>query len=637
MTKKKILLIILAGFVIIAGIWGFNVGKHALHLYQSRQEVKTIIAGGVDALSPDYALQLLHDVDTDLTVIDKNISWTYPIMNLTGKTTRQMEPSIKYLKSLVRYVLLFEEPITTLLDQDLNNQIDMAVFLNSIFGDQNILTQATSYANEISEQHERIDIAALPLRFQDDFLLLEPFVPLIESSGRIIPMVPDMIGLNQPATYLLLAQNHDELRGGGGFITAIGTATLNSLVDIDLDMQDSYQVDDLSVAYPLPPQPIQDFMLAGIWVPRDGNWSADFPTSATTVQDLYQLSTGQETRGVIAFDQYAVQQLMDVMGSIQVDPQQGLWVDASNVLQYMHDSWGQESESQNWWANRKDFVAILGKAMLQNLINTRDVKKIVELGKTSYELINQGHLMIYFSDPTQQKLLADLNLDASVQYDGGDFLYWVDSNIGFNKVDAVIERKMTYQVDLTDLDNPIARITMSYVHPITEEVACDHEATYGKEIAYTNMFERCYWDYWRVYVAPGSELISANVQFIPGDYLLSGKDWAGDLDLVSDLPGLNMVGGLQILTTNNTRELVLDFKLRPDVMTYQSDRIVYELSLMKQFGLIELPVEIEILIPENFSFEDLPEGWQIDQNSVVVQQIVIQQIDNFKVSFKKID
>lgn len=637
MTRKKILLILLVGLLLIAGVWGFNVAKHALHLYQARQEVKSIIAGGIDALSPDYALQLLHDIDNDLTVIDKNVSWTYPILNLTGKTTQQVEPAIKYLKNLVKYALLFEEPISTLLNQKLDNQVDMASFLNGIFADQTILMQATSYSKEIAVQHAKIDIASLPVRFQDDFLLLEPFVPLIKASGQILPMVPDMIGLNQPATYLLLAQNHDELRGGGGFITAMGTATLNSLVDINLDMQDSYQVDDLSVDYPLPPQPLQDYMLAGIWVPRDGNWSADFPTAAATVQDLYQLSTGQETKGVIAFDQFAVQQLMVVMGAIQVDPNQDLWVDASNVLEYMHDSWGQASESQDWWANRKDFVAILGKAMLQNLINTRDVKKIIDLGRTSHELIQSGHLMIYFSDPLQQQLLADLGLDGGVQYEGGDFLYWVDSNIGFNKVDAVIQRKLTYQVDLSDLENPTARIRMAYTHPVVKEVPCEHEATYGKEIAYTNMFERCYWDYWRVYVAPGSELVSANVQFIPGEYLLSGEDWQGDLDLQSDLPGLNMVGGLQILTTNHTRELVLDFKLSPEVLSYQADQIVYELNLIKQFGLVELPLKIEITIPDEYSFEDLPEGWRIDKNSAVINQKVLQQANNFKVSYSKID
>jgi hypothetical protein len=423
--------------------------------------------------------------------------------------------------------------------------------------------------------------------------------------------------MNAPAQYLLLALNHDELRGGGGFITAMGTATLNSLIDIDFEMQDSYQVDDLTKAYPLPPQPLQDYMLAGIWVPRDGNWSADFPTSAQTVQNLYELSTGQKTNGVIAFDQQTVQKFLEVMGPINIDPSQEMWVNSDNVLEYMYESWGQSSESENWWSNRKDFVGILGKAMLQSLINTRDYKKMIALGKVSHELLQSGHLMLYFNEPAIQSLLAEMDLDAAVQYQGGDFLYWVDSNIGFNKVDAVIIRKLTYAVDLTDLDNPTAHLTMEYEHPIDVEVPCVHEATYGKDIAYTNMFQRCYWDYWRVYTAPSTKLLNANVQVVPGDLLLSGNDWLGNLDLESDLPGLGMVGGLQVVPTNSARKLELDFDLDPEILTYRSGIIGYELNLQKQLGLKELPFEFSVIIPKDYKFIDCPECNGIENKSVI--------------------
>jgi hypothetical protein len=303
----------------------------------------------------------------------------------------------------------------------------------------------------------------------------------------------------------------------------------------------------------------------------------------------------------------------------------------------MQESWGQEGSSENWWSNRKDFIAILGKAMVQNLINTRDYKKMIELGKVSKNLLESGHLMLYFNDPVPQSLLSDLDLDGSIQYQSGDFLYWVDSNIGFNKVDAVIERKLMYEVDLSDLDHPKARLTMQYTHPIELDVPCIHEATYGKEIAYTNMFQRCYWDYWRVYTAPSSQLVNANIQFIPGDLLLSKSDWRGDLELVSDLPGLNMVAGLQIVPTNSVRQIELDFALSPEILSYQSGVIEYQLNFYKQLGLNELPVEIEILIPENFTFVNLPEDSIINKNSISVLMNASGQINQFIVSFSAME
>jgi hypothetical protein len=635
MTTKKLCLVFL--LILAAGLifWGINLARHSIHLFQVRQEVKMMLVGGLESVSPNYAFQLLNEVEQDLSVVDRSLGWLYPLLNITGEMTSQVQPSIKYLKSSTRYALLFEEKLSPFINREIDSSIEMTNLINDILSDEALIAQVKYYSEEIERQHAKIDISALPFRFQDDFQMLEPFIPVIISSGRIFPLLPDLVGMNAPVDYLLLALNHDELRGGGGFITAMGTATLNSLVDIDFNMQDSYQVDDLKKTYPLPPQPLQDYMLAGIWVPRDGNWSADFPTSAQTVQNLYELSTDHKTNGVIAFDQLTVQKFLEVMGPINVDPSQELWVNSDNVLAYMYESWGQASDSANWWANRKDFVGILGKAMLQSLINTRDLKKMVALAKVSHELLQTGHLMLYFNEPAIQSLLAEMALDAAVEYQSGDFLYWVDSNIGFNKVDAVIIRKLSYEVDLTDLDNPTAHLTMEYEHPIDVEVSCVHEATYGKEIAYTNMFQRCYWDYWRVYTAPSSKLLNASVQVVPGEFLLSGNDWQGKVDLASDLPSLGMVGGLQIVPTNSVNKIELDFDLDAEIFTYRSGIIGYQLNFYKQLGLKNIPFEIRIMIPDDYQYLQYPDNTTINQSSMLVNDLLLSSQMSMDITFAK--
>ena len=204
------------------------------------------------------------------------------------------------------------------------------------------------------------------------------------------------------------------MRGGGGFITAMGTATVQNLTNIDFDLQEFYQFDDLSKDYPLPPQPLQTFMLASIWLPRDGNWSADFPTSARKVQELFKISNETNTNGVIAFDQEAVRQIMGAIGPLQVDPQENIWVDENNVMQYMQESWGSKSHEENWWANRKDFIGVLGKAILETVTESQDIKQIFELAKVSRSLIKSGHLLVYFNNPTVQSILNQQAMDHSI-------------------------------------------------------------------------------------------------------------------------------------------------------------------------------------------------------------------------------
>lgn len=635
MTKKRLILVVVLIFVAVIIAWSINLAIHTIHLFQVRQEVKNLLTGEIENISPNYAFQLLHEVEQDLSEIDRSLGWSYPLLNTTGEMTAQIQPAIKYLKALSRFGLIFQDNILLFMNQEIDHGVEMTGLINDILKDEALIKQVYYYSDEIERQHTKIDITALPLRFQDDFQMLEPLVPMIVASTKILPLLPELVGMEQPADYLLLALNHDELRGGGGFITAIGTATINSLIDINFEMQDSYQVDNSSIAYPLPPQPMQDYMLAGIWVPRDGNWSADFPTSATAVQSLFELSTNQKTNGVVAFDQTVVQKYLDVMGPINVDPSQELWVNSENVLEYMYESWGQASESENWWSNRKDFVGILGKAMLQNLINTRDFKKLISLMKVSRDLVQTGHLMVYFNAPALQSLLVEMGLDSSVQYQSGDMLYWVDSNIGFNKVDAVILRKMIYEVDMTDLDHPKAHLTMEYEHPIPVEIPCVHEATYGKEIAYTNMFQRCYWDYWRVYTAPSTQLMKANVQFIPGDFLLSGNDWRIKLDLESDLPGTGMVGGLQVISTNSTSKIDLYFDLSPEILTYQSGIIGYQLTIHKQFGLKEIPINFVLKLPYEYQFISMPEETKLNSESVEIAFPLIRNSAIFEFTFTR--
>jgi len=635
MKKKWVIsLLVLAIFVFVA-IWGFTVGKHAFHLIQVRQEIKGLIQGNLDTISPEYMFTLMHDVSGDLNVLDKNLKFLYPVFKLLRGTPSQIEPSIIYLDSLVDYALLMEVKLSPVVSNGIDSQVDILQFLTGIFGDREFIRQILEFSYEIPRNRNSLDISLLPIRFQDDFLLLDKFLPLIQLSGEVLPHLPEIIGLDSPSNYLLLALNQDELRGGGGFITAMGTATVQNLTNIDFDLQDSYQFDDLSKDYPLPPQPLQTFMLASIWLPRDGNWSADFPTSARKVQELFKISNETNTNGVIAFDQEAVRQIMGAIGPLQVDPQENIWVDENNVMQYMQESWGSKSHKENWWANRKDFIGVLGKAILETVTESQDIKQIFELAKVSRSLIKSGHLLVYFNNPTVQSILNQQAMDHSINVQKGDFIYWVDSNVGFNKMDAIIQRSLSYQIDLSNIDQPTAKLSMKFVNPVDVEAICEHIASYGEDITYSNMQERCYWDYWRVYRPPGSLITNANITAIPGEQLLSGQGWQGPLGQESDLPGFEMAGGMMVVPTYSQQEIELTFNLPKEIIEIRDGKYFYTLSILKQLGLNELPVDLQIRIPAWARFDNGPEFLSITEPLVTGSTILFDNENQIVIEFSK--
>ena len=135
MTKKKLILIFV--LVLAAGVvfWGSNLARHTIHLYQARQEVKMMLLGGLESVSPNYAFQLLNEVEQDLTVIDRSLGWSFPLLNLTGNMTSQVQPSIRYLKSLTRYALLFEEKLAPFMNLEVDNGVELTSLINDILSE----------------------------------------------------------------------------------------------------------------------------------------------------------------------------------------------------------------------------------------------------------------------------------------------------------------------------------------------------------------------------------------------------------------------------------------------------------------------------------------------------------------------
>ncbi len=366
----------------LLAVWSWNTAKTAYHLMGLRSEIKAVIGGDPDNIEPLYVFSLLNSVNQDLYVLQRNLTPIYPILPIFGRMAAQVEPALTYLDSLVNFALLYEPKIRPLFNEGLQNHVDLANLIDS-FSEKEFVSQIDQIGRDVEEHRQRLDILKLPYRFQDDFKLLDKYLPFINLSREILPQLGSLTGADKKTDYLLLALNHDELRGGGGFITAIGMLSVQNLTNISIDLQDSYSFDDLSKDYPLPPLPLQTYMLADYWLPRDGNWSADFPESARTVQMLYQISRNEKMKGVIAFDQEAVRQIVAAVGPIQVDPQSNTWVNQDNILNYMQESWGSNVDSSDWWRNRKDFISILGKVIVQSVMDSRDINQVTRLARTA--------------------------------------------------------------------------------------------------------------------------------------------------------------------------------------------------------------------------------------------------------------
>lgn len=456
----------------------------------------------------------------------------------------------------------------------------------------------------------RIDPGALLPGLQDNLTEADRLLPLAQEGVSLLRLLPSLLGADSPRTYLLVAQNQDELRATGGFISGIGTVVIDRGRIAGLSIGDSYSVDDLSKAYPSPPEPLRRYMGATQWMVRDANWWPDFPTSAVQIQRLFTFSTGKPTDGVIAFDQTLLTRLLAVTGPAQV-PGSSEPIGASNVVQYIQAAWAPspgQGITPEWWEHRKDFMARLGSAVVDKIQSSSDRAMMLAIARETLALLREKHVLIAVNDARASALLAQAGLDGAIETGAGDFLMLVDTNMGFNKVDGRVERSLAYTVDLRDPAAPRAEVFAHYRHTVAAPIACVQKADYGSAV-YEDMQARCYWDYVRVYVAPGSSLVDGSLPPTPGAYLLTGTDEPGIWTPESGENGTSLFSGIFVLPTGRTADLRLTYRLSPRILSERPDGTrAYSLRISKQPGTDAMPVQVTILLPSNALVLDAG-GW----------------------------
>lgn len=403
-----------------------------------------------------------------------------------------------------------------------------AQFLLALGEAQPALDQAQQQLEDLARARARVDAsslspqtAALMQRLDHSLLWLQAIV-----DGSVL--VPALLGEKGPRTYLILAQNNDELRATGGFISGVGELGIEQGRFTFVRFQDSYAVDNLGAPHELTPSDFQATLWGQLFFFRDTNWEADFRRSARRAIDVYARDQGVQADGVIALDLTALQLLVGAVGPLEV-PGIAEPVTGDNVLDVIRVQWAEpfagvdQDQGDAWWLSRKDFMGQIAGAVVDELVARRDMPTAA-LARALKRALEEKHILIYMADPGVAGLLRGLNWDGALPgvHSRSDLLLVADTNVGFNKVDPSVDRSIRYVVDFAAEGGPLAQVTLSYRNRSAQPVeACVQEARY--ERTYAEMMEGCYWDYVRVYVPMGSQLLEEPSIAPPAGSLLARR------------------------------------------------------------------------------------------------------------------
>jgi hypothetical protein len=245
--------------------------------------------------------------------------------------------------------------------------------------------------------------------------------------------------------YFVGFQNPAELRGTGGLIGVFGILTASASGPT---LREAGPIEALQGRFERPASiapslraRYRPFRFDGDW--RQANLPPDLPTVGRVLVEMYEQARRTRLQGVIMLDPMASAEILRVAGPVTVDGQR---LDATNLPRaLMIDA---EVRYEGDPAARKKFLTDAAGKVLQVMKVAAGRRPLDMLGALRTAVLER-HLQAYSSDPDAQRILIELGMagngDAPPQ---GDYLMPVGINLGGNKLDAFLRKKVRYDVRL---------------------------------------------------------------------------------------------------------------------------------------------------------------------------------------------
>jgi hypothetical protein len=342
-------------------------------------------------------------------------------------------------------------------------------------------------------------LAKLFASFRKDVPTLQEW---LNSAGSLLTVAPALLGVGEPANYLIEILDSTELRPGGGFIGNYGIATFSggrlaaaNITDVDL-LDRPYAKAGHRIPYPPTYAWFGHYLAPESWSLRDSNLDADFPTVARNAELNYVREGGNvPVLGVIAITPALIQHALEITGPIVV-PEYHETVTPQNLIDRIHYYQLVQTGGPDYVPSpdghsslRKHFTALLADHFLES-VRHLSATALPRFFQLMLQSVGSKDIQIYFNSSSAEAILQHYHLDARIQAPFGDSLFVVDTNVAANKANAFIVSTLDDQVTLDTQGNAVHHTTISYAWVINGQ-------TYGRPH---------YRDYVRVYVPPGSVL-----------------------------------------------------------------------------------------------------------------------------------
>jgi hypothetical protein len=275
---------------------------------------------------------------------------------------------------------------------------------------------------------------------------LEKGTQAVQECAALADVMAQMVGKDSQRKYLVIFQNHTELRPTGGFMGSFAELTFDqgAIRDIQVPGGGTYDLKGQLTERVASPKPLQ--LINPVWQFQDSNWSPDFPTSAEEIRWFWSKSGQPTIDGIIAINASFVEKLLALTGPIEM-PEYGKTIDASNFLLETQKS--VELEYDKTANTPKRFIGDLSDKMRERLSNMKQDELLRVAGLVS-EALDTKDIQMAFRREAEEQLAERYGWNGRLKPAVGDALAVIETNIAGQKTDGVIDEEVDHQVNIRE-------------------------------------------------------------------------------------------------------------------------------------------------------------------------------------------
>lgn len=450
-------------------------------------------------------------------------------------------------------------------------------------------------------------------------------------AGSLVDSLPWLFGFDGKKTYLILFQNNMELRPGGGFIGSYALSSVEKGRITDFSIYDVYDADGQLKGHVEPPFAIRRYVPNNHWFLRDSNFSPDFSKDAQNATFFLKEETGIDVDGVIGIDVSFIKEILQVTGPVYVSSS-NQWVTADNMYELTQRF--AEKDFFPGSTQKKNFLKSLFLAIREVFTSSKNLPYALILSKTS-KGIEDRHVQFAVNDVGTQKLLSINNFSSSLmdiredlQNSINDFLSISEANVGGNKANAFIKRKVDYEVFVDNNGSTSGKLTVTY-----KNVSKKNDS---RGLPYKN--------YLRLFL-PKETVLSAVVingqeqnlvNAVVDPQVYEAKDFKAPIGLEVEKgqeDGKAMFGFLTVVSQEELKTIVISYVL-PKLAIEDIPAFSYSFLFLKQPGTVELPFSFTLHFPEELKVYKTSGELQSKQDSMIFSKTITKD-KNFDLSFSR--